>query len=53
MIDKKPVCFIIPYFGKLPEMFYFWAESCRKNSFFFDFLLVTDSCIGFYPPPVG
>ena len=35
---------IHPYFGKFPEMFPFWLESCKLNSTV-DFLLVTDNDI--------
>ena len=32
---------ILPYFGKFPNMFPFWLESCRQNSTV-DFLIATD-----------
>lgn len=27
----KKICFIVPYFGKLPQYFQVWLESCRYN----------------------
>ena len=35
---------ILPYFGKLPEMFPFWLESCKQNETI-NFLIVTDQQI--------
>lgn len=35
---------IHPYFGKLPELFPFWLESCKLNSSV-NFLIVTDQAI--------
>lgn len=35
------ILIILPYFGKFPEMFPFWLESCRQNNTV-DFLIVTD-----------
>lgn len=37
----KSILFILPYFGKLPNIIPFWLESCRLNSSI-DFLIVTD-----------
>lgn len=28
------VCIIIPYFGKLPNYFQLWLESCKNNDSF-------------------
>lgn len=28
----KKICFIVPYFGKLPEYTQVWLESCKNNS---------------------
>lgn len=38
------ICFVIPYFGKLPNYFDLWLESARKNDLF-DFLFFTDQKI--------
>lgn len=38
------VCFIIPYFGKLPDYFRVFLKSCSYNKRF-QWLLVTDSII--------
>lgn len=35
---------ILPYFGKFPEMFPFWLESCKQNETI-NFLIVTDQQI--------
>ncbi len=35
------VCFIVPYFGRLPKGFQTWLNSCKGNPEF-DFLLFTD-----------
>lgn len=35
------VCFVVPYFGKFPEWFPFWLESCKHNSKF-SWLIFTD-----------
>lgn len=37
----KSICYIIPYFGKLPKGFKMWLLSCRKNSTI-DWILYTD-----------
>ena len=40
----KSIIVILPYFGKLPNMFPFWLESCKLNSSV-DFLIATDQQI--------
>lgn len=35
------VCFVIPYFGRLPEWFPFWLKTCEYNKAF-HWLLITD-----------
>lgn len=35
-------CFVVVWFGKLPEYFGFWEKSCGQNQACADFLLVTD-----------
>ena len=40
----KSIIVILPYFGKLPNMFPFWLESCILNSSV-DFLIATDQQI--------
>lgn len=40
----KSIIVILPYFGRLPEMFPFWLASCQLNSTV-DFLVVTDQKI--------
>jgi hypothetical protein len=30
--NEKNICFIVPYFGKLPNYFQLWLNSCQKNS---------------------
>ena len=39
-MDKK-ICLIILYFGKLPNYFDLWLNSCKYNSSI-DFLIFTD-----------
>lgn len=49
---KSKVCFVMPYFGKLPESFLYWLECCRNNPEF-DWLILTDDKNDFpYPPNV-
>ncbi len=38
----RKACFIVVWFGKLPEYFGFWERSCWMNEAYADFLLVTD-----------
>lgn len=38
------IALIIPYFGKLPNYFHLWKESCKKNTAI-DFILLTDNKI--------
>lgn len=40
----KSIIVILPYFGKLPNMFPFWLESCKLNTTV-DFLIATDQDI--------
>lgn len=46
----KSIIFIIPYFGKLPNYFKLWLESCRYNPTI-DFLLFIDDKTCFDFPP--
>lgn len=49
---NKKICLIILYFGKLPNYFDLWLNSCRYNSSI-DFLLFTDDCTEYnYPENV-
>lgn len=41
MDQMKTIIIIMPYFGKFPEMFPFWLESCKQNHTI-DFLIATD-----------
>ena len=46
------VCFIVPYFGKLPQCFPFWLKSCAYNQRF-NWLIITDDKSEFdYPDNV-
>ena len=36
------ICFVVPYFGKLPPTFHFWLKSTEYNKDI-DFLLLTDN----------
>ena len=48
----KRACFIIPYFGKLPNYFQLFLNSCKANKFF-DWLIFTDDMTEFdYPKNV-
>ena len=38
----KSIAFVIPYFGKFPNYFSLWLQSCRNNPTI-DWLLFTDS----------
>lgn len=38
------ICFIVPYFGKLPKYFPFWLKSCQINESI-DWLFITDQNI--------
>lgn len=40
----KSIILIHPYFGKLPNFFYFWLESCATNTTI-NFLIITDQDI--------
>lgn len=40
----KKIIIILPYFGKLPNYFKFFLESCKKNDTI-DFLIITDNTI--------
>lgn len=37
----KTIAFVVPYFGKLPDGFQIWLNSCKKNSTI-DWILFTD-----------
>lgn len=45
----KKCCFIIPYFGELPNYFQLFVKTCGKNKDF-NWLLVTDNKINFNLP---
>ncbi len=45
----KKCCFIIPYFGKLPNYFQVFLKTCEKNTDY-DWLIFTDDQIGFNIP---
>lgn len=46
----KKCCFIIPYFGKLPNYFPVFLKSCKEN-LEFNWLLLTDDKSSYdYPP---
>lgn len=48
----KKVCFVIPYFGKLPNYFPLFLKSCATNTSF-NWLLLTDDESNYnYPPNV-
>lgn len=48
----KSICYIIPYFGKLPNNFQIWLDSCKENSTI-DWILFSDSIEKFsYPSNV-
>lgn len=48
----KTICYVIPYFGKFPQMFPMWLESCKHNSTI-DWLIFTDDKSPFdYPDNV-
>lgn len=52
MIDMNKACFIIPYFGKLPNYFQLFLKSCRLNPDF-NWLIFTDDNTNYdYPPNV-
>lgn len=38
---KSSVCFIMPYFGKLPDSFPYWLNCCKNNPDF-NWLILTD-----------
>lgn len=49
---KSKVCFVMPYFGNLPESFPYWLECCRNNPEF-NWLILTDDKRDFpYPQNV-
>lgn len=40
-MSKNSIVFVIPYFGKFPNYFQFWLDSCRFNSSI-DWIIFTD-----------
>ena len=49
---KHSIGILIPFFGRLPEMFPLWLQSCRKNPDI-DWLILTDDRTPYeYPPNV-
>ena len=38
----KRIVIIVCYYGRLPEWFNIWVESCKYNSTF-DFIIITDN----------
>ncbi len=45
----KKICFVVPYFGKMPSYFQIWLDSCKKNSSI-DWIIFTDDRTTFdYP----
>lgn len=45
----KTIAYIVPYFGKLPELFPFWLNSCRHNTTVDWFLFIDDQRAFEYP----
>lgn len=45
----KSICFIVPYFGKLPDYFQVWLDTCRTNPTV-DWLVFTDDNTNFSYP---
>lgn len=39
--EMKKVCFVVPYFGKLPNTFEYWLQCCRNNEKF-DWIIFTN-----------
>lgn len=49
---EKNACFVIPYFGKLPNYFQLFLNSCKPNKKF-DWLIITDDVTSYnYPKNV-
>lgn len=48
----KRIGFIVPYFGKLPEYFQVWLDSCKTNPTIDWFLFTNDKAIFDYPANV-
>lgn len=46
---QKKICFIVPYFGTLPEYFQVWLDTCRTNPTI-DWLVFTDDSTEFNVP---
>ena len=49
MVNMKTCCFIIPYFGKLPNYFQLFLNSCSTNKNY-DWLILTDDNTSFIYP---
>ncbi len=43
------ICFIVPYFGKLPNYFQLWLNSCQRNPNITWFLYIDDKTIYKFP----
>ena len=51
-MEKRKACFIIPYFGTLPNIFPVYLRTCEANPDF-DWLIITDDHTAYdYPPNV-
>lgn len=46
------VCFIYPYFGKFPDVFYVWLNCCEKNKAFHWIIFTDDRTPYLYPDNV-
>lgn len=49
----KTICFIVPYFGKLPDYFQVWLDSCRVNKSVHWLVFTNDETEFNYPPNVS
>lgn len=43
------ICYVVPYFGKLPKNFQIWLNSCKYNKNI-NWLIFTDDCTNFLYP---
>ena len=44
----KSICYIVPYFGKLPSNFQIWLQTCSKNETI-DLMIFTDDKTEYIP----
>lgn len=51
-MDEIKICFICPYFGKLPDHFQLWLNSCKINYKINWYLIIDDTTQYYYPSNV-